>query len=146
MLNIIYIFQDIEPNDTVKLLLSRVCDLVSEHLVLPKEIQIEFKKLSDSNYAETSLNPRYKNRITINSNLELTEMINPLIHELIHLSQLHEGKLRKRRDGMYIWENRNYTVVETLSYKQYLELPWEADVVNRQKQITKQILDKLGKL
>ena len=37
------------------------------------------------------------------------------------------------RDGTHIWDNRQYrnTDPNTLSYKEYMELPWEMDVENR---------------
>lgn len=146
MLNITYIFQDIEPNNTTKLLLSRVCNLVNETVSLPKNIEIEFRQLDKSNYAETSLNPRFSNRITINSDLHFSEMIIPLIHELIHLNQIYTGQLSKRRDGVYIWEGKQYNLSKKMSYNEYLNLPWENDVLIRQETLRVTILEKLGKI
>jgi hypothetical protein len=119
--------------------------LLRENLDLPREIQIEFKELGDSIYAETSLNPRYSNRITLNSNLEINEIIKPLIHELIHLEQINKGILSKRRNGSYLFEGKVYNIKPNMSYKDYQSLPWEHDVLVREKILHKIILDKLGK-
>ncbi len=141
MLNIEFVLHDKEIDDFTKQTILRVCQLVSEQLELPNTIQIEYKRLSDSTYGETSLNPRFKNRVTINSLLSCSELIQPLIHELIHLHQIHTKQLEIRRDGIYIWRNKKYIVDKSLSYKQYLELPWENDVINKIK-IIKEIIQK----
>jgi hypothetical protein len=141
LLNIEFVLHDKEIDDFTKQTILRVCQLVSEQLELPNTIQIEYKRLSDSTYGETSLNPRFKNRVTINSLLSCSELIQPLIHELIHLHQIHTKQLEIRRDGIYIWRNKKYIVDKSLSYKQYLELPWENDVINKIK-IIKEIIQK----
>jgi len=144
LLNIVFISEK-QINNKTKIVVKRVCELLRENLELPKEIQIEFKELGDNVYAETSLNPRYNNRITLNSNLAVSEVIKPLVHELIHLEQINKGKLSKRRDGTYLFEGKLYSPKKTMSYKEYLELPWEYDVLVKEKILYKIILDKLGK-
>lgn len=143
MFNIIFISEK-PVNNKSKILIKRIYELLQEHLELPKEIQVEFKELDDSVYAETSLNPRYNNRITLNSKLEINEIIKPLIHELIHLEQISKGKLAKRRDGSYLYEGKIYNIKPNMTYNDYLNLPWENDVLVREKILYKIILDKLG--
>lgn len=144
MLNIIFISEK-QINNKSKILIKRICELLRENLELPKEIQIEFKELEENVYAETSLNPRYNNRITLNSKLEINDIMKPLIHELIHLEQINKGKLAKRRDGSYLYEGKIYNIKPNMTYKDYLDLPWEADVLVKEKILYKTILDKLGK-
>lgn len=144
MLNIVFITEK-QVNNKIKIVAKRVCELVKENLDLPKEIQIEFRDLDENVYAETSLNPRYNNRITLNSNLQANEIIKPLIHELIHLEQINKGKLVKRRDGSYLFEGKIYNIKPKMSYREYLLLPWESDVLDKEKILYKIILDKLGK-
>jgi hypothetical protein len=142
LLNIIYLCE--KPLDqSTKVLVQRVVSLVAEIIELPNELQIEFRKLANNAHGETSLNPRYKNRITINNDLALTEIIYPLIHELIHVHQIHSNKLFVRPNNVYFWCNKKYNVNKNMSYKDYLNLPWEADVIEKQKQIYKIILEKI---
>lgn len=144
MLNIIFI-SDKQINYKAKILINRIIVLLHENLELPNEIQIEFKELDENVYAETSLNPRYNNRITLNTKLEINDIIKPLIHELVHLEQINKGRLSKRRDGSYLYEGKVYKIKPDISYDDYLNLPWENEVVIRQPVLYKMILDKLGK-
>lgn len=144
MLNIIFI-SDKQINYKAKILINRIIELLHENLELPNEIQIEFKELDENVYAETSLNPRYNNRITLNTKLEINDIIKPLIHELVHLEQINKGRLSKRRDGSYLYEGKVYKIKPDISYDDYLNLPWENEVVIRQPVLYKMILDKLGK-
>lgn len=140
MLNITFLLSDKELDKQTKLVITRICELVYKEIDLPKEIQIEFKNLDESTYGETSLNPRYKNRLSLNKNLSLDELVKPLIHELIHIHQIHIGKLSKRRYNFYIWENKTYNLNNTLTYQDYCNLPWELDVKEKEDIIHKKIL------
>jgi hypothetical protein len=143
LLNIEFVLHEKELDNFTRQTIIRVCELVSEQLDLPDKVQIEYKKLSDSTYGETSLNPRFRNRVTINSLLSSSELIQPLIHELIHLHQIHTNKLEIRRDGVFVWCGKKYDVNKTLSYQEYLDLPWENDVINKIKILTKNIIDNI---
>lgn len=142
MLNITYILSNKEIDYQTKKIISRVCEMVNEEIQLPNDIQIEFKELNENTYGETSLNPRYKNRLTLNDKLSLTEIVKPLIHELIHIHQIHVGKLSKRQHNFYIWENKTYNLNNNLTYQDYCNLPWEIDVKEKEKIIHKKILGK----
>lgn len=144
MFNIIFISEK-SINNNNKIVIKRICEILREKLELPNEIQIEYKELNENVYAETSLNPRYNNRITLNSKLQINEIIKPLIHELIHLEQINKGRLSKRRDGSYLYEGKIYKIKPNMSYNDYLSLPWEDEVVTREPILHKFILDKLGK-
>lgn len=128
-------------DDSTKILVERIVSIISNIIELPNEIQIEFRKLDKNAYGETSLNPRYKNRITINSDLDITEIIYPLIHELIHVHQIHTNKLLVRPNNTYFWNDKRYHVDKNLTYESYINLPWEADVIEKQKKIYKIILE-----
>lgn len=145
MHNITYILQNKEIDNNTKNVITRIISIIAGQIDLPNDIQIEFKKLDNSSYGETSLNPRYKNRITLNSDLDTTEIIKPLIHELVHLHQLHTNTLSIRRDGVYIWNNKTYRVDKVITYENYLKLPWEADVIEKQKMLYKVILEETRK-
>ena len=142
MLNINYILHDKPLHNNTKILVERLVNIIATVIELPNDLQIEFRKLDKNAYGETSLNPRYKNRITINSDLDLTEIMYPLVHELIHVHQIHTNRLVVRPNNIYFWNNKRYNVNNNLTYESYIDLPWEADVIEKQKMIYKVILEK----
>jgi hypothetical protein len=92
-------------------------------------------------YGETILKPGINRVITVNLDLTVNEIIYPITHELIHLSQMYEGKLAVSRTGLYVWEGKTYKVDPAkISYKEYMHLPWEYDVSIRQKKLIEQII------
>ena len=134
MLDIVFI-SDSVVSDFRKNLIHRICDITQQKFILPKTLEIEFKSLSKNVYAETSLDHRFQNRISINDDLDDMEIIKPLIHELIHLHQKITGKLSIMRDGSFVWENRTYKISSTMTYQEYKNLPWEADVIQKEKEL-----------
>lgn len=110
-------------------IIHKVCSILSDRLKLPTSITIILKKLEPAIYAETSLQNMSQYRIVINSDLPIRDMIEPLVHELIHLNQIYTGKLAGKR-GSYFWEGIEYKVKSGLSqtYSDYQSMPWEIDV------------------
>jgi hypothetical protein len=116
---------------------SNLAKCVSLVIPLPDEIEIEFRKLSDSVYGEMILDPRFPNRVRLSESLNTREIIRPLVHELIHLHQVFTGELSVKRDGSYVWKGRTYRVkTEGMSVEEWAALPWEQDVANTQNSIT----------
>jgi hypothetical protein len=110
-------------------------------LPLPENIIIEFVNLDPSIYAETIVDRKTKNTIRLNNILEKKELIQPLLHELIHLNQIYTGRLSVYRNGSYCWEGKMFTVdTKKLSYNDYNNLPWEQDVIEREQKLLQQIL------
>ena len=109
---------------------------------LPDEIEVEFVKMPLSVYGETLLYGRFKNRFRINDCLSPKEIIKPVVHELIHIHQVHIGRLKAMRDGTYIWDGRQYknTDPNLLENSAYRNLPWEQDVENVMDSILNRIL------
>ena len=132
MIRFIYSKTKIINSNKEKVLL-KLFDKASQYLKLPKTLEVEFIDLHDSLYAETIVNPRYKNRIRLNNKLSEKEIIRPALHELIHLEQMYTGRLSSPRTGMYLWEGQlyNHNDLEKLSYVDYSNLPWETDVNER---------------
>lgn len=122
--------------------LTRVCTRACLKIKLPKEIVIHLKTLESSIYAETVVNSQYRNRIILNSNLTVKETIVPLVHELLHLSQMFTEKLTSR-NGCYIWEGLEYRLpdAQTMNFKDYNSLPWELDVQYQEPMLLKFILE-----
>jgi len=108
---------------------------------LPVDVTLEFTMLGETVYAQTPLNCLAERIIRINENLSVEEFIEPFIHELIHLSQLHTGRLSFSRAGNIIWDGTPYSVDQsTATYKEYRNLPWEADAYNRQEWLLGKVL------
>lgn len=119
-----------------------LCLRASKIIDLPDEIEIEFVKLPPSVYGETLLYGRFKNRFRINDCLSPKEIIKPVVHELIHIHQVHIGRLKAMRDGTYIWDGRQYknTDPNLLENSEYRNLPWEQDVENMMDSILNRII------
>jgi hypothetical protein len=110
-------------------IIRKVCSIVVKKLTLPKTVTIVLKKLEPAIYAETNLQNMNQYRIVINSDLPLSNIIQPLIHELIHLNQIYTGKLVGKRDR-YLWNGIEYKVKNGLAqtFDDYQSMPWELDV------------------
>ena len=120
-----------------ELTITKIVDSVKRYLQLPNDLVINIANLGDAVYGNTSLDHRFKNRITINNNLQESGIIEVLVHELIHVNQVHTGQLSVTRTGSYIWRGRSYKVenYSTSDHRQYAQLPWEKDVVKKQQTI-----------
>lgn len=77
----------------------------------------------------------------MNLDLSIHEIIYPIVHELIHISQMHRGQLAISRSGVFVWEGKTYKIDQAkLTYAQYQNLPWEKDVTDRFKVLLEKIL------
>jgi len=118
-----------------------VCEAVAEHLSLPDKLTIEFCDLGNNHYADSLLKHDSEKHIRMNTLLEVNDILTPLVHELIHINQMHEGRLMIANDSIYIWDKVTYELImEDLPYKEYLMLPWELDVAHRQPILMQEIL------
>jgi|688.fasta_scaffold203218_2 hypothetical protein len=121
---------------------ENIVRIMSELIQLPKGIEIEFRTLAESIYGETLLDSRFKKRIRLHDRLTAREIIVPLIHELLHLNQVHTGKLLGRRDGSFIWNGKVYHASKTITVKEWSQLPWEIDVAEKEKHYLTEVLNK----
>jgi hypothetical protein len=120
---------------------TSLCQAAFLYIDLPNNIIVEFVDLGPNMYGESTLTFNKDSKVRINLQLSYKELIYPLIHELLHLNQIHEGKLGVSRFGDYIWEGKTYKVDPAkISYKEYMQLPWEYDVSVRQKKLIEQII------
>lgn len=122
-------------------LAKSIINHASNFLSLPKIIELEFQSLGHSAYGETDID---RKRITINFDLELNDIVIPLLHELTHLEQIHTGRLAKSRNGEYVWEGQVFNVNPlSMTYEEYKQLPWEAESDKKQKKLIESILGKI---
>ena len=133
-------FKSSQAPDKCKLI-QIICDKVEELLHLPTEVDIEFNAMSPSTYGDTMVDYKNQIRIRLNKDLQINDIMIPLVHELIHLHQMHIGQLMITSAGVYVWEKQTYEVdVTQMMYTDYLRLPWEADVTDKQPKLMEEIL------
>ena len=141
MLNFIHEknFYSLQKEQLVTNIYKKLCNFIP----LPENIEIEFHSMGPSSYGETLLDPRQSiKRITLNVDLDTKALFYPTIHELVHISQIHTGKLAMSRTGVYVWENKTYSVDPIkLPYKEYQKLPWERDAHEQQIILGKKLLE-----
>lgn len=122
-------------------LAKSIINKANTFLSLPDTIEVEFQSLGKSAYGETDID---RKRITINFDLQLNDIVIPLLHELIHLEQIHTGRLARSRDGQYVWEGQVFYVNPlNMSYEDYRQLPWESDSDRKQKKLLENLLGKI---
>lgn len=125
-----------QPTPIYEKFCNKVISLVKQLYVLPDTIEIQFENMGDSVYGMTMLDPRFPNRIRLNQDLNIEEILLPLTHELLHLHQIYTNRLQSRSGGRILWEGQIYKVdTIKLSYTDYQNLPWELDVSINQKRL-----------
>lgn len=126
------------------MVVNKVCNTSKDFIELPDRLDIIVTDLDDSTHGETIVNLVHKNKIKLNHKLSLKESVFVLAHELLHISQIHRGILGIHKNGNYIWEGKQYmnlARLKQLSYNEYLQLPWEQDVVLKQQKLLKNLLN-----
>lgn len=126
-----------------EIVITQLCSGARSVLSLPDTIEIVFDDLGPAVYGDTKIDGRTRNRITVNTSLQLRDLPPIIVHELIHLHQCHTGRLRGDGHGGVLWGNRRYTDIDALSWEEYCRLPWEADVLATHDRILNAILDTL---
>lgn len=120
---------------------TSLCQAAFLYIALPESITVEFVDLGPGIYGESTLQFNQQNKIRINLQLSNKELLYPLIHELLHLNQIHEGKLSVTRFGDCVWEGKTYKIDQAkMTYEDYKHLPWELDVTAREKELLANIL------
>lgn len=149
-----FIYIDCEKSLDKEKIISNTCNQACKFLKLPDKLEIEIQNFSAANYqrdnryvlAETVLDYRLTtNRLRLNNDLSIKELIIPLVHELIHINQIAEGRLSVYRNGDIFWQGKRYQLKDPKksSYQYYANLPWEIDVKDREKKLLENILKEL---
>ena len=130
----------ITDNDTNKCKVAQaICDAVP--LQLPNTLTLEFSIMPANVYGDSTLDNKSNKLVRLNSELRVQDIMIPLVHELIHVNQMHEGKLMITEDGIFIWDTLPYEIdLKNIHYKDYQMLPWEADVRHRQPEALQELL------
>jgi len=146
-----FIYKNCDSSVNKEKVITNTIYKTKKFISLPDVIEIEIQNFSSPYYqreyryvlAETVLDSRLKvNRIRINSELNEKEVVIPLIHELLHVNQIQEGKLSVYKNGDILWENKRYKLKDPTksTYHYYEMLPWEVDVRAKEKKLLNLIL------
>lgn len=131
----------LQPDTAKATIAERLCQAAFLYIALPDNIIVEFVDLGHNTYGESTLTFNKESKVRINLQLSTKELIYPLVHELLHLNQMHEGRLSVTRFGDCVWEGKTYKIDQSkMSYRDYTQLPWEYDVFVRQKKLIEQII------
>lgn len=105
--------------------IEQIIKLAKPQLRLPPEITVILASLPMNTHGGILENKK----LVINNRLEGDRLLEAVLHELIHLEQIYTKRLKIDGSTMR-WDNNTVTVqpLSTLTYKQYLDLPWELDV------------------
>lgn len=138
-----FIYESDDYDKAREVVVEKICEYLSYKLDLPNQVEVKFSTMMPGVYAHTALDPRFKNRITINSTLKASEIAPVVLHEMIHVHQVHIGRLDVTRNGTYIWDKKRYPSTDptSLEINKYLQLPWELDVANKQQQMLQEALN-----
>ena len=128
--------------DTDKCKIARsICEATAKLISLPEDLTIEFSVMPNNIYGDSTLDNKSNKYIRLNSQLRVNDLMIPLVHELIHVNQMHEGKLMITHDSIFVWDTVPYEVnLKDIHYKDYQMLPWEADVRHRQPKLLNELL------
>ena len=141
LMQVSFIYPKGEQHTAKEHVTIRICELAALHIDLPDQIIVEFQRMGPSVYGSAILNPANNDRFSVNLDLSIHEIIYPIVHELIHISQMYRGQLAVSRSGVFVREGKTYKIDQAkMSYKQYMQLPWELDVAHREKQLLANIL------
>lgn len=153
-MNLYFFYKECQPNLIKEKVIKRICEKAATFITLPAVLEIEIQNFSSPNYqreyryvlAETVLDSRLSNnRVRINNELTEKEIVIPLVHELLHVNQIEEGRLSVYRNGDIYWEGKRYQLKDPKrsSYQYYENLPWEVDVRGKEKKLLNNIINNL---
>ena len=131
--------RDLQKEAVITAFTTLACQIIP----LPDIVEVCIYKLPNNVYGGVD---KKVNRLVINSNLLLEDTTKILAHELIHVSQKHEGTLRITGSGVCYWRTIPYSNIlpEDMPYDEYMNLPWEVDVQNRQEDLITKVLQKFN--
>lgn len=140
-MNVRFLYRKAEYNANREVVTLNFCNAVARIIQLPDLIEVEFTPLEASIYGETILDFTFKNRLRINDALTPEEAIHALVHELIHIHQMHVGKLSSPRPGIIVWNKTQYRVDPSkMTYAEHQMLPWEVEVQSKQITVLNEVL------
>lgn len=129
-----YYYIDNRPSSLSMDFLDEVLDFGQYYLGLDSDFIIKLVFLSDLGkqvwgYCNGIEDEDYV--IEISSNINTSNMVETIFHELVHVKQIIDGRLDE--DGR-TWKGKTYDTTKT----PYKELPWEVEAFRLQRLMTKE--------
>lgn len=139
-MNINYFYQGKNQNVEFETIINSLVPAIAKIIELPSIIDVCIYDLGKSVYGGIDL--IYPNRLGINYNLPYDALPIIITHELIHVHQKYTKQLKITRKKEFYWHGVFITSkdVESISYEEYINLPWELDANNKQQKILSQAL------
>lgn len=132
-------YKNTGPDEDKEKVAKNVINIIRNYLELPDIIKVEFVSMGPVQYGEAIVDVNNPNIVRINLDLSTTDIVIPLVHELIHIEQMHTGRLSNTRFGDIIWEGTKYRIKPDMPYREYINLPWEIEVKTRQKSLLEKL-------
>ena len=134
-MNIIFHYNKGQPKKDYEVIISAFADAVAKVIELPEIVEVCLYPLA--NNVHGGIDRMRVNRIGINYHLLLEDIPKILTHELIHVHQKHKGILKIDSKNNCYWHGIFQTnkLPEQMTYEEYENLPWEADVTNRLQEV-----------
>lgn len=111
---------------------------IQDVIVVIKPLEPNTVKVEEGSYLDAHIIGSGKTYVIFTRNLNRSDAVTILSHEMIHLHQYYTGKLQVTKDGI-IWEEKP---VE-LSGLSYPNRPWEKEAFALQKDVIQHIKQKL---
>lgn len=110
---------------------------IKEHINLPDNLRIVFKPIRTFHgKAFPMLGKRYSQYVVeIDVRLSIEVFVETILHELVHIEQFHEKRLKHTRDLKSFKWNNSKPWPEPRNYDEYTNLPWEVEAVTRSQTI-----------
>lgn len=134
-------YKNTGPDKDKEKVAKNVINIIRNYLELPDIIKVEFVSMGPAQYGEAIVDVNNPNIVRINLDLSTTDIIIPLVHELIHIEQMHTKRLSNARFGDIIWEGKKYKIKPDMPYREYINLPWEIEVKTRQKSLLEKLFE-----
>ena len=116
-------------------LLADKYNTLKQYIVLPRNLSINFRPVRDAYgrafYITPTLNSAAREYIVeIDIRQDLKTFKDTIIHELVHIEQFYEGRLKAAGNMHFKWNGKKM-LIDTSSTAAYSNLPWELEASNR---------------
>lgn len=108
---------------------------IEQYITLPEDLSINFRPVRNAYgkafYTKSVLFPNTKEYIVeVDVRQDLDTFKHTLLHELVHIEQFYQGRLKDAGSTHFKWKGKKM-LVDTSSMDAYNKLPWEVEANTR---------------